>query len=195
MWRPGRSEHTLLGAVLGAFAAVLLLTGAHMHPMFNAMGLSPCRPAAQNLPASLPPQAGGGSSADPITLGVVWGALQSLCVEIGSSVQRTAYSIQAREGQDFSVAVFDAQGRMSAQGPYSPGHMGAMNFAIRNFMDAFPADNVAEVVAPEPAERQAPSEPVDELGPEVSLHLLSEVHFERVMAATVSQAGLPLLPG
>ena len=79
---------------------------------------------------------------DPITLGVVWGALQSICVEIGSTVQRTAYSIQAREGQDFSVAVFDGQGRMSAQGPYSPGHMGAMNFAIRNFMDAFPAESL-----------------------------------------------------
>lgn len=79
---------------------------------------------------------------DPITLGVVWGALQSICVEIGSTVQRTAYSIQAREGQDFSVAVFDAQGRMSAQGPYSPGHMGAMSFAIRNFMTAFPAETL-----------------------------------------------------
>jgi N-methylhydantoinase B len=79
---------------------------------------------------------------DPITLGVVWGALQSICVEIGSAVQRTAYSIQAREGQDFSVALFDAHGRMSAQGPYSPGHMGAMNFAIRNFMAAFPPDTL-----------------------------------------------------
>ncbi len=81
----------------------------------------------------------GAAAPDPITLGVVWGALRSICVEIGSSVQRTAYSIQAREGQDFSVAVFDAQGRMSAQGPYSPGHMGAMTFAIRNFLAAFPA--------------------------------------------------------
>jgi N-methylhydantoinase B len=77
---------------------------------------------------------------DPITLGVVWGALRSICVEVGSSVQRTAYSIQAREGQDFSVAVFDARGRMSAQGPYSPGHMGAMNFAVGNFIGAFPPE-------------------------------------------------------
>ena len=79
---------------------------------------------------------------DPITLGVVWGALQSICVEIGTTVQRTAYSIQAREGQDFSVALFDRRGRMSAQGPYSPGHMGAMNFAIRNFLDAFPLESI-----------------------------------------------------
>ncbi|HKF75323.1 MAG TPA: hydantoinase B/oxoprolinase family protein, partial [Candidatus Dormibacteraeota bacterium] len=43
---------------------------------------------------------------------------------------------------DFSVAVFDARGRISAQGPYSPGHMGAMSFAIRNFLAAFPAETL-----------------------------------------------------
>src|SRR5689334_8840060 len=47
---------------------------------------------------------------DPITLGVIWGALQSIAVEIGTTVHKTAYSEQAREGQDFSVAVFDARG-------------------------------------------------------------------------------------
>ncbi|MBM4441899.1 MAG: hydantoinase B/oxoprolinase family protein [Candidatus Rokubacteria bacterium] len=76
---------------------------------------------------------------DPITLGVVWGALQSIAVEIGTTVHKTAYSEQAREGQDFSVAVFDAAGRMVAQGPYSPGHMGAMSFAVKNALAAFPA--------------------------------------------------------
>src|SRR5256886_1754146 len=79
---------------------------------------------------------------DPITLGVVWGALQSIAVEIGTTVHKTAYSEQAREGQDFSVAVFDAQGRMVAQGPYSPGHMGAMSFAVRNALVAHPVETL-----------------------------------------------------
>ena len=79
---------------------------------------------------------------DPITLGVVWGALQSIAVEIGTTVHKTAYSEQAREGQDFSVALFDAQGRMVAQGPYSPGHMGAMSFAVKNALAAFPAETL-----------------------------------------------------
>ena len=57
---------------------------------------------------------------NPVTLGVVWGALQSIAVEIGTTVHRTAYSEQAREGQDFSVAVFDARGRM-VMGPATPG--------------------------------------------------------------------------
>ena len=80
---------------------------------------------------------------DPITLGVIWGALQSIAVEIGTTVHRTAYSEQAREGQDFSVAVFDAAGRMVAQGPYSPGHMGAMSFAVKHALAAFPPETLA----------------------------------------------------
>src|SRR5204862_985669 len=75
---------------------------------------------------------------DPITLGVIWGALQAIAVEIGTTVHKTAYSEQARKGQDFSVAVFDARGRMVAQGPYSPGHMGAMSFAVRNALAVHP---------------------------------------------------------
>jgi N-methylhydantoinase B len=80
---------------------------------------------------------------DPITLGVIWGALHSIAVEIGTTVHRTAYSEQAREGQDFSVAVFDGAGRMVAQGPYSPGHLGAMSFAVKHALAAFPAETLA----------------------------------------------------
>jgi N-methylhydantoinase B len=85
---------------------------------------------------------GGVVTIDPITLGVVWGALQSIAVEIGTTVHKSAYSEQAREGQDFSVAVFDARGRMVAQGPYSPGHMGAMSFAVRHALAAHPVETL-----------------------------------------------------
>src|SRR4029453_5077890 len=60
----------------------------------------------------------------------------------GTTVHKTAYSEQAREGQDFSVAVFDPQGRMVAQGPYSPGHMGAMSAAVRNALAAHPVETL-----------------------------------------------------
>jgi N-methylhydantoinase B len=80
---------------------------------------------------------------DPVTLSVIWGALRSIAVEIGTTVHRTAYSEQAREGQDFSVALFDPEGRMVAQGPYSPGHMGAMSFAVKNALAAHPVETLA----------------------------------------------------
>jgi N-methylhydantoinase B len=79
---------------------------------------------------------------DPITLWVVWGALRSIAVEIGTTIHRTAYSEQAREGQDFSVALFDKQGRLTVQGPYSPGHLGAMNFAVLNAIAAYPPETL-----------------------------------------------------
>jgi N-methylhydantoinase B len=82
------------------------------------------------------------SAVDPVTLGVIWGALQSIAVEVGTTVHRTAYSEQAREGQDFSVAVFEADGQMVAQGPYSPGHMGAMSAAVRNALAAHPVETL-----------------------------------------------------
>ena len=85
---------------------------------------------------------GGPVPTNPITLGVVWGALQSIAVEVGTTVHKTAYSEQAREGQDFSVAVFDAHGRMVAQGPYSPGHMGAMSAAVHNALAAHPVETL-----------------------------------------------------
>src|SRR5947207_2221827 len=85
---------------------------------------------------------GGARAVKPLALSVIWGALQSIAVEIGTTVHRTAYSEQAREGQDFSVAVFDARGRMVAQGPYSPGHMGAMSFAVRNALAVHPVETL-----------------------------------------------------
>src|SRR5262249_5202298 len=83
------------------------------------------------------------SQLDPVTLGVIWGGLQSITVEVGTTVHRTAHSQQAREGQDFSVCLFDPEGLMIAQGPYSPGHMGAMSFAARNAIAAFPGNRLA----------------------------------------------------
>ena len=82
------------------------------------------------------------SGSNPLTLSVIWGALQSIAVEIGTTVHRTAYSEQAREGQDFSVAVFDPRGRMVAQGPYSPGPMGAMSFAVKHALAAHPVETL-----------------------------------------------------
>src|SRR5512145_2313314 len=38
--------------------------------------------------------------------------------------------------------VWGADGRMVAQGPYSPGHMGAMSFAVRNALAAHPAQTL-----------------------------------------------------
>ena len=51
VWRQGRSENVLIGALLAALAALLLLTGAHMHSVFDGNQLSLCTNASHR-PAS-----------------------------------------------------------------------------------------------------------------------------------------------
>lgn len=78
------------------------------------------------------------STIDPITLGVLWGGLQAVAEEMGLALRRTAYSEAVREGLDFSTAVFDARGRMIAQGNFSPGHLGAMPAVIEHVLAEYP---------------------------------------------------------
>src|SRR5262245_50472507 len=78
------------------------------------------------------------SSVDAITKGVVWAALHSIAEEAGTALRKTAYSQAVREGRDFSAALFDADGRMIAQGDFSPGHLGAMPSIVRHVLAEYP---------------------------------------------------------
>lgn len=69
---------------------------------------------------------------DPTTLAVVWGGFQDAARLMGAALRRTAYSLPVREGDDFSTAIFDSEGRLIAQGEFSPGHLGAMPFTVRH---------------------------------------------------------------
>ncbi|HEX4173478.1 MAG TPA: hydantoinase B/oxoprolinase family protein, partial [Acetobacteraceae bacterium] len=82
-------------------------------------------------------------SIDPITLTVVWGWLTSITEEMGSALRRTAFSEAVREGQDFSTGLFDATGRLIAQGNFTPGHLGAMPYAVQNVLAYVPPERLA----------------------------------------------------
>jgi N-methylhydantoinase B len=82
-------------------------------------------------------------SIDPVTLTVVWGNLVSITEEMGSALRRTAFSEAVREGQDFSTGLFDASGRLVAQGNFTPGHLGAMPYAVRNVLAYVPPEQLA----------------------------------------------------
>jgi N-methylhydantoinase B len=79
---------------------------------------------------------------DPITLTVIWNGVLSIAEELGVSLRHTAFSEGVREGDDFSTAVFDARGRMIAQGPFSPGHLGSFPYVVRAALEYFPIDSL-----------------------------------------------------
>lgn len=82
-------------------------------------------------------------SVDPITLASIWNGLIAAAEEVGIAIRATAFTEAIREGDDFSVGVFDAAGRMVAQGNFSPGHLGAMPFTMKQFLAEWPLDTWA----------------------------------------------------
>jgi N-methylhydantoinase B len=79
---------------------------------------------------------------DPVTLTVVWNTLVSIADEMGGALRRTAFSEAVREGEDFSTGLFDRQGRLIAQGNFTPGHLGAMPYAVENVLKFMPPETL-----------------------------------------------------
>lgn len=72
---------------------------------------------------------------DPVTLEVLWSRLRGIPNEMGTHLRRTAFSEVIKYGDDFSTGLFTWDGRLIAQGVYTPGHLGAMPFAMREILD------------------------------------------------------------
>lgn len=79
---------------------------------------------------------------DPVTLTVLWNSLISIADEMGGALRRTAFSEAVREGEDFSTGLFDRKGRLIAQGNFTPGHLGAMPYAVENVLKYIPPDTL-----------------------------------------------------
>ena len=74
--------------------------------------------------------AAGDTSADPIRLEVFNGLFMAIAEEMGLVLARTASSVNIRERLDFSCALFDAQGRLVANAPHMPVHLGSMGESV-----------------------------------------------------------------
>jgi N-methylhydantoinase B len=79
---------------------------------------------------------------DPITFTVIWDRLVAMCNEMGSVLQRTGKSEAVSLGQDFSTGLFDREGRLVAQGNFSPGHLGSMPYAVQHVRERFSEDEL-----------------------------------------------------
>lgn len=71
---------------------------------------------------------------DPIKLEVLRHTLTSVVEEMGTIVQRTAYSLSVREREDYSAALCDQQGNIVAQAQRIPMHIGGMSTAVRSLL-------------------------------------------------------------
>ncbi|HEV7903816.1 MAG TPA: hydantoinase B/oxoprolinase family protein [Pyrinomonadaceae bacterium] len=67
---------------------------------------------------------------DPVTLEIYRALYTSVAEEMGVALRRTAHSPNIKERRDYSCAVFDASGRVVAQGDHMPVHLGSMPMAV-----------------------------------------------------------------
>jgi N-methylhydantoinase B len=81
---------------------------------------------------------------NPIDLEVIYQSTLQIARELTLNMLRTGFSTIIKESQDFTFAIFDAQGRMVAQGIPQPLHIGPLaaqvNEVRRRFGDAEPGD-------------------------------------------------------
>jgi N-methylhydantoinase B len=83
---------------------------------------------------------------DPTTLEIYRALFTSVAEEMGVALRRTAFSPNIKERRDYSCAVFDASGRVIAQGDHMPVHLGSMPMAVAaalNEIEFAPGDVVA----------------------------------------------------
>lgn len=83
---------------------------------------------------------------DPTTLEIYRALFTSVAEEMGIALRRTAFSPNIKERRDYSCAVFDAKGRVIAQGDHMPVHLGSMPMAVAAALDVIdfaPGDVVA----------------------------------------------------
>ena len=77
-----------------------------------------------------------GTDVDPIRLEVFNGLFMAIAEEMGTALARSASSVNIRERLDFSCAVFDAAGRLVANAPHMPVHLGSMGESVATILRA-----------------------------------------------------------
>lgn len=69
---------------------------------------------------------------NPIELALFSSRIEAVCDEMGAVLRRAAFSPNIKDRLDFSCAVFDAEGQLSAQAAHIPVHLGSMAYAMAN---------------------------------------------------------------
>ena len=76
------------------------------------------------------------SQADPVLLELFNNIFMAIAEEMGTTLQHVSHSVNIKERLDFSCAVFDGQGRLIANAPHMPVHLGSMGEAVVALMKA-----------------------------------------------------------
>ena len=80
---------------------------------------------------ALPARRAIGTTVDPVMLEIFNNLFMSIAEQMGSVLEKTAYSVNIKERLDFSCAIFDLEGELIANAPHMPVHLGSMSESIK----------------------------------------------------------------
>ncbi|MEB3256430.1 MAG: hydantoinase B/oxoprolinase family protein [Synechococcaceae cyanobacterium] len=114
-----------------------LLLEPHWHALCLAGGgllleRGPVAPAAGVAPAGEV----AAMAADPVRLELYNHRFTAIAEQMGVRLQQSARSVNIRERLDFSCALFDGAGRLVANAPHIPVHLGSMGESVAALLDA-----------------------------------------------------------
>ncbi len=76
---------------------------------------------------------------DPIQLEIFANRFMAIAEDMGEALKTTAWSVNIKERLDFSCAIFDGAGRLVANAPHMPVHLGSMGDSVRTVMTKWAA--------------------------------------------------------
>jgi 5-oxoprolinase (ATP-hydrolysing) len=91
-------------------------------------------PTTRHGPRPSPESTKDADQPDPIRLEIFNSLFMAIAEEMGSALQHSASSINIRERLDFSCAIFDGDGRLVANAPHMPVHLGSMGESVRTIL-------------------------------------------------------------
>ncbi|BCX89856.1 5-oxoprolinase (ATP-hydrolysing) [Methylomarinovum tepidoasis] len=72
--------------------------------------------------------------ADPVLLTIFNKQFQAVAEQMGDALRNTAHSVNIKERLDFSCALFDSCGRLVANAPHIPVHLGSMGDCVQTLL-------------------------------------------------------------
>jgi 5-oxoprolinase (ATP-hydrolysing) len=73
---------------------------------------------------------------DPVRLEIFNHLFMSIAEQMGIVLRNTSLSVNVKERLDFSCAIFDDQGRLVANAPHVPVHLGSMDSSVKVIIDS-----------------------------------------------------------
>ena len=72
---------------------------------------------------------------DPILLEIFNNLFRAIAEQMGTTLQKTSYSVNIKERLDFSCAIFDQKGKLVANAPHIPVHLGSMSDSVGSLIE------------------------------------------------------------